>query len=121
MKNQIFAVLLASAALAASSVAARAADGTVLFKQRCMMCHTVTPGAKANLAPNLAGLLNRKAGSQPFVYSPALKNSKIVWSSSTLDQFLRSPSKMVPGTRMIVTVADDAQRAALVAYLVTLK
>ena len=41
----------------------------------------------------------------------------IVWDAKTLDQYLANPTAKVPGTRMVVKVAEPARRAALIAYL----
>lgn len=100
---------------------AAAQDGAALFKQRCSICHTVAPGAKSGMGPNLAGLVGRPAASTTFAYSPALKKSGLKWDKDTLDKFLSGPSKLVPGTRMVISVPDAKQRAVLVAYLATLK
>ena len=43
--------------------------------------------------------------------------SKIRWDEKSLDEYLAAPTKKVPGTRMVVKVADPARRAALIAYL----
>src|SRR3546814_15685518 len=65
----------------------------------------------------LHGLMGRQAGSLAgFNYSPALKASKIRWTEKTLDEYLAAPTKKVPGTRMVVRVADPARRASLIAY-----
>lgn len=109
------------AAALAPCVPAAAQDGAALFKQRCTMCHTVTPGAKPGMGPNLAGVVGRPAAATEFLYSPALKSAKLKWDKATLDKFLAGPSKLVPGTRMVISVADAQQRAALIAYLSTLK
>lgn len=89
------------------------------FNQRCKVCHVVTPGgAPGPLAPNLRGVVGRKAASTAFkTYSPALTASKLVWSSANLDKFLTAPGKMVPGTRMVIAVSDAGQRKAIIAYL----
>ena len=92
-------------------------DGATLFRQRCASCHTVTPGGKAVLAPNLSGLVGRKAASSTFNYSAALKASNLVWTKPNLDKFLSGPTKMVPGTRMVIGVTDPVQRAAILTYL----
>lgn len=100
---------------------AQQADGGALFRQRCQMCHVTTPGQKAGLGPNLAGLMGRKAASTEFLYSPALKASGLKWDKPTLDKFLAGPSKLVPGTRMAISVSNPAERTALIGYLGGLK
>ena len=111
--------VLAAAISMTSAVAQPAADGGALFRQRCLACHSVTPGARAVLAPNLAGIVGRGAASAAFNYSPALKASKLVWTRANLDRFLTSPMRMVPGTRMVISVSDAQQRAAILNYLAT--
>lgn len=110
------------ALFAASSAPAQdAAEGGVAFKQKCMMCHTITAGAKGTAAPNLRGVGNRAAASTAFAYSAALKQANIKWTAVNLDKFLTAPNKMVPGTRMIVAIPDPKKRADVVAYLMALK
>lgn len=92
-------------------------DGAVLFKQRCQLCHQAVAGKPSPLGPNLAGVEGRKAGIAKFAYSPALKASAVVWTRPNLDRFLTAPTKMVPGTRMVIAVSDPAQRAAIVEFL----
>jgi cytochrome c len=83
---------------------------------RCMACHAL---AANRVGPRHCGLFGRKAGSVPdFAYSPAMKKSGIVWNDKTLDEFLKKPLKMVPGTAMTYDgVADAGERADLLAYL----
>ena len=67
-------------------------------------------------------MVGRKAGTVPgFSYSAALKESGITWNAATLDQWLTGPMRMVPGTRMVISVPDAARRKQLVQYLATLK
>ena len=109
--------LIASAT--AHSAMAQAAPGEAIFRQRCGACHVLTPGgAPGPLAPNLRGVVGRKAGTTAFkTYSPALKAAGPVWTKPNLDKFLTAPTRMVPGTRMVMTVPDPAQRAQLIAFL----
>ena len=110
--------------LIAATSPAHAQDATAgarLFAQRCQTCHSVNPAQKATIGPNLAGLAGRKAAATSFAYSPALKKSTLTWDSATLDKFLAGPFRLVPGTRMVMSVPDSKQRADLVAYLSSLK
>lgn len=95
--------------------AARAGDGRQAFEDRCQMCHVPEGGGQG---PSLTTVSGRKAASVPnFTYSQALKDSSLVWTRQTLEQFLADPRAMVPGTAMPIRVADAAVRADIVAYL----
>lgn len=109
-------------ALLAGGAANAQATGETLFKQRCMMCHTHAPTGRNGVGPGLYGLSGKPAASAPgFAYSSALKASKLVWTSQNLDQFLAAPNKVVPGTRMVVSVPNPKDRKDIVAYLVAKK
>lgn len=113
-KIGLFMAVFASAA----PMSAHAADaGETLFKQRCAMCHKVSPDKAAGIGPNVRGVVGRQAASTAFNYSPALKKANLKWDPKTLDAFLTAPGKVVPGTRMVVSVPDPKQRAAVIAYL----
>jgi cytochrome c len=112
-------ILSAAAVLIAGSAQAQAVSGEQVFKQRCAMCHVAKAGAPNLLGPSLAGVVGRKAGTAKFTYSTAMKAVNIVWTKSALNTFLTAPGKMVPGTRMLVSVADTTQRTALINYLAT--
>ena len=90
--------------------------------ERCAACHSGTEATR-DVAPNLAGVFGRKAGSrEDFRYSRALSRSGITWDESSLDAFLKGPEQFVAGTRMpFEGIAADAERAAIVQYLKTLR
>lgn len=96
-------------------------DGERLFKQRCQSCHSVTPGKASPAGPTLIGVVGRASGSADFKYSAAMKEAGLIWDAATLDQYLTAPAKLVPGTRMSVSVQNPQQRAAIIEYLATLQ
>lgn len=88
----------------------------------CRACHNVQKGGKSGLGPNLNGVAGRPAASLPgFAYSAALKGAKLRWDDQSLNDFLAAPMKKVPGTRMPIATPDPAKRAAIIAYLKSLK
>ncbi|MFM5905990.1 MAG: c-type cytochrome [Novosphingobium sp.] len=121
MRTRLLAIVpMIAAGFVAMPLHAQAADpGETAFNMRCKACHTVAPGGAAGpIAPNLRGVVGRKAGSSSFKnYSPALKAGPITWNAATLDKFLATPTKVVPGTRMVLAVSDAAQRKAIIAWL----
>ncbi|EJL26984.1 cytochrome c family protein [Novosphingobium sp. AP12] len=87
----------------------------------CRSCHSTQAGQNG-IGPTLAGIVGSKAGEVPgYNFSPALKNSGIVWDRASLDTWLKGPMKMVPGTKMVIPVSDPAKRKAIIDYLETLK
>lgn len=120
MNLKIAAILVAAGgALLAPLAAAQSDQGETLFRQKCATCHSVAPGgAPGPLAPNLRGVVGRKAGSANFAgYSPAIKGSGLVWTQANLDRFVADPQQVVRGTKMVIRVTDPAQRKAIIAYL----
>ena len=87
----------------------------------CRTCHAVEAG-KNGIGPTLAGIVGSKAGEVAgYQFSPALAQSGIVWDRATLDQWLSGPPRMVPGTKMVMSVPDPARRKEIIDYLETLK
>ncbi|MEO6995351.1 MAG: PQQ-dependent sugar dehydrogenase [Lacunisphaera sp.] len=98
--------------------------GKILFQQSCATCHATSDASalQAGQGPLLAGVVGRSAGSLPsFGYTKALNASHLTWDTATLDQYLASPTTVVPGTNMIVATPSATDRHDLIAYLATLK
>lgn len=109
--------LAAIVGLGAPSIAQGQPSGAQTFAM-CKGCHTIDKGGRNGIGPNLSGLYGRQAGTAPgYAYSAALKKSGIRWDEKSLNEFLAGPMRKVPGTKMAISVADPAKRAALVAYL----
>ncbi len=115
------ASVLVAAASAPAFAAGDAANGAKLFAQ-CKVCHTIVAN-KNGVGPSLKGVVGRKAGTLAgFSYSPAMKGSGLSWNAATLDSYLKGPMKKVPGTKMAFAgIANDKNRADVIAYLTTLK
>lgn len=116
------AMLLLGAFLACASLTASAGDcpasrGEEIF-QKCTACHSRQAG-KHLMGPSLHGLSGRPAGQiEGFLFSNALRDSAVVWSGATLDEFLKNPQAFIPGTVMpFGGIQNDSDRAALVCYL----
>jgi cytochrome c len=92
-----------------------AAGGRALFEKRCGGCHAMDSEKEG---PRLGGVFNRPAGSvASFLYSAALRNSRITWNAETLDRWLIDPEKVVPGTDMVFRVEQPEERHDIIAYL----
>ncbi|KAL0635329.1 iso-1-cytochrome c [Maublancomyces gigas] len=75
--------------------------GANLFKTRCAQCHTLEENGSNKIGPNLHGLFGRKSGTvEGFQYTDANIQKGIVWSESTLFEYLENPKKYIPGTKM---------------------
>jgi cytochrome c len=116
-------ILLVIGTVAHAAGPGDAAAGKTYFSQTCMMCHSADPAeGGGEIGPSLIGLLGRTAGvgDTRFVYSPALKDSKLVWNAETLDRFLTDPAMAVPGTTMPIPVPAKKDRDNLIAYFQSL-
>ena len=102
---------------AAPVIGGDAVAGRQVFK-KCEVCHSLEAG-KNLVGPSLAGVTGRKAGSEPdYDYSPAMKQSNLVWSPATLDSYLTDPQKVVPGNKMpFPGLKTDRDRADVIALL----
>jgi glucose/arabinose dehydrogenase len=67
------------------------------------------------------GVVGRRAGGTEFGYSLAMSKVAFVWRAASLDRFLASPNRVVPGTSMSLRVEAAMDRRDLIAYLATLR
>lgn len=101
LRAALFAIalcpLFSTAALAGDAV-----HGAQVFK-RCSACHAAdTPTNK--VGPTLKGVFGRQAGAvETYRYSPAMQDAGkagLTWDDAALSDYIASPRKKVPGTRM---------------------
>jgi len=106
------------AAMAQTAHAQDAAAGEQVFK-KCFPCHSIGPGAKNKVGPELNGLDGRHSGTAAgYHYSAANKNSGIVWGEATFAKYIKDPRADIPGTKMIFPgVKKEKDIANLWAYL----
>jgi cytochrome c len=85
----------------------------------CRACHQIGPNAKNAVGPVLNGIVGRTAGTFPdYQYSPANKDSGLVWTTEELDKYLTSPQAVVPKTKMIFPgLKDEQKRKDVIAFL----
>lgn len=119
----LFTISFTMTAIAVTSIAQRAfaeKPRPMAFAQ-CASCHSTEAG-KNIYGPSLAGISKRRAGTLPgYIYSPALTASKLQWDEKTLNRWLTSPKKTVPGTKMPFLGLQDAKaRQEVITYLMSL-
>ncbi|HKY80375.1 MAG TPA: cytochrome c family protein [Sphingobium sp.] len=90
--------------------------------QLCASCHDFTQGGPNRIGPNLWGVVGRGVASHAgFAYSPAMKAHGGNWGYQDLYEFLGSPARDVPGTKMsFAGLRRPEDRAAVIRYLATL-
>jgi cytochrome c len=113
--------VMAAIVLAASTGAASAQDvaaGEQSFK-KCIACHSVGPGAKNKVGPELNGLDGRKSGTaEGFNYSAANKAAGITWGEATFKDYIKDPRAKIPGTKMVFAgIKNEQEVNDLWAYL----
>ncbi|SRR5258708_5101283 len=122
--DRIFAAagmpLLIASFVGSANAAGDPAKGQQVFA-KCASCHAKDRSNRTG--PGLLGIAGRQSGSAPgFHYSRAMKASNITWDDKSLDAFIASPQKLVPGTTMpFAGMQDQQQRSDLISYLDTLK
>jgi cytochrome c2 len=106
-----------AAASGAATTAGDPAAGRLVFR-KCQACHSMEPD-KNILGPSLAGVIGRKAGSVAgYAYSPAMKQTGIVWDADSLDEYLADPARAVPGNKMpFPDLKTENDRKDVIAFL----
>src|SRR3569832_333848 len=93
-------VVIAASSLASAAQAQDAAAGKTSFN-KCLPCHSIGPGAKNKVGPELNGLDGRKSGTAPdYNYTDANKNSGITWNEAQFKEYIKDPKAKIPGTKM---------------------
>jgi len=89
-------------ALASDPLLAQEGDpaaGEKVFN-KCRACHVLDED-KNRVGPYLHGIFGRPAGTaEGFTYSPAMKDSGIVWDEETISEYVADPRAYIPGNRM---------------------
>jgi cytochrome c len=85
----------------------------------CAACHRFRAEEGTLIGPHLQGVFGRKAASiEGFNYSPALRESGLIWTPRSLEAWLANPAGFVEGTTMPFTGYRSAEdRRDLIAYL----
>ncbi len=93
--------------------------GAATADAQCSACHSFDKGGSAMIGPALYGVFGRPIAKAPdYTYSAALSGHGGNWTVASLDDWLRNPRHFAPGTKMgFAGIADDTQRAAVIAYL----
>ena len=86
----------------------------------CRGCHLIDGSGRNTVGPNLYGVFGRDVGSvEGFNYSNSLRESELVWTEETMDEFLAAPRTFMPGNRMpYAGMRNAVDRADLIAWLV---
>lgn len=94
---------------------ARIERGQLVYQRQCGACHSLDQN---RVGPMHRGVVGRAAGTVPgYRYSRALQELDLIWTPETLDTWLENPTQVARGTAMGFRLQDDADRAAVIAYL----
>jgi cytochrome c len=92
-----------------------AALGKTLYQTQCAACHALDFNG---VGPSHRGVFGRQAGKvASYNYSASLKSSGLVWNDANLERWLADPEKLVPGQKMGLNVAQEKDRADIIAFI----
>jgi cytochrome c len=106
-------------ALATLLAAGDPAAGASSFA-KCAACHTIEQGGANGIGPNLWGILGQPVGKHAagFAYSSDLAGLGGEWSYELMDQWLKSPKAVAPGTKMTFAgLGNPEERANVILYM----
>lgn len=95
------------------------AKGQAAFA-KCQSCHTINQGGANGIGPNLYGVVGEEIGKGVggFAFSDAIKGLGGKWDFDKLNEWLKSPKAMAPGTKMTFAgLPKPEDRANVIAYL----
>jgi cytochrome c len=93
--------------------------GEQVFK-KCAACHNAENGGPNALGPNLWGVLGEGVGkgAHGFAFTDALAGKGGTWNWQSLNDWLHSPKKFAPGTKMTFAgLSKPEDRADVIAFL----
>ncbi len=96
-----------------------ASNGAKIFK-KCTACHTIDAGGANGIGPNLHGVMGEGIGTghAGFAFSDALKSVGGTWTFENMNEWLTSPKRFAPGTKMsFAGLSNGQERADLLLYL----
>lgn len=106
-------------ALATLLATGDAAAGEKTFA-KCTSCHSIEQGGANGIGPNLFAIFGKPVGKHAagFAYSSDLAGHGGEWTYELMDQWLKSPKALVPGTKMSFAGLGNGQdRANVMLYL----
>ena len=119
----LLGLLVLVASLASTSTVradGNAVAGKIVFQTQCASCHSPEVGG-TGFGPSLAGVVGRKSGTLPgYKYTTAMASAGLTWDPKTLNDFLTSSTRKVPGTAMSVALENPQDRENVIAFLTTL-
>ena len=121
MKSYLCSAMIsvATAFFITTSASADDAEAGKKVFAACRACHQIGEKAKNGVGPELNGLIGRHSGSvEGYKYSPANKDSGLVWDEETFRLYIKNPKAVIPGTKMIYPgLKDEKKISDLIAYL----
>ncbi len=104
--------------IAALMATADVQAGQAVFA-KCAACHTINKGGATGIGPNLWGTMGAPVGHVAgFAYSDALTSVPGAWTFEGMNEWVTSPRKYAPGTKMsFAGLSSPEDRANLIVYL----